>query len=212
MSKESLIDLLREIANSDMAQREEDEGRVSPLLNKVRAVIAAAQNHTPADKTANRSMSIPNSGDARGSGSLPEGIPGIHTFLGCSYCGTGECKVCGRKLVSEASDYRAMQDTFEAAHRKMTEGVAEYSRLVQQHFSSARPSERESVATNSLDWQQRKGNPLMPYLDIAVNTYAASSITRDDVTHREAMADALEAVQIEIYKAKINSIEVQEGK
>lgn len=40
MSTESLIDLLKEIANSDMAMREEDEGNTSPLLDKVRAAIA----------------------------------------------------------------------------------------------------------------------------------------------------------------------------
>ena len=63
---------------------------------------------------------------------------------------------------------------------------------------------------SSIDWQQRKGNPLMLYLDIAVKTYAASSITRDDVTHRDAMADALEAIQVAMYKDR-NEIEVQEG-
>lgn len=34
-----LIELLKEIANSDMAMREEDEGNVSSLLDKVRALI-----------------------------------------------------------------------------------------------------------------------------------------------------------------------------
>lgn len=37
------LKLLAEIANSDMAQREEDEGNVSPLLEKVRAKITALE-------------------------------------------------------------------------------------------------------------------------------------------------------------------------
>lgn len=41
-SRSDLIELLKEIANSDMAQREEDEGQVSPLLKKVRAAIKGA--------------------------------------------------------------------------------------------------------------------------------------------------------------------------
>lgn len=34
---------LAEVANSDMAQREEDEGNVSPMLGKVRAALAKAR-------------------------------------------------------------------------------------------------------------------------------------------------------------------------
>ncbi len=34
------LELLKEIVNSDMAQREEDEGNISSLLEKARALIA----------------------------------------------------------------------------------------------------------------------------------------------------------------------------
>lgn len=40
ISNKEILELLKEIANSDMAMREEDEGNVSPLLSKVRATIS----------------------------------------------------------------------------------------------------------------------------------------------------------------------------
>jgi hypothetical protein len=39
--------LLKEILNSDMAARQEDEGRKSPLLKKVRSIIAKAKIKSP---------------------------------------------------------------------------------------------------------------------------------------------------------------------
>ena len=39
-SRDSMVELFKEILNSDMAQREEDEGQTSELLQKVREVVA----------------------------------------------------------------------------------------------------------------------------------------------------------------------------
>lgn len=38
---QELVELLKEILDSDMAQREEDEGEVSPLLDKIRQALSA---------------------------------------------------------------------------------------------------------------------------------------------------------------------------
>lgn len=48
-------------------------------------IIRQHEASTPADKTANRSTSISDSGDARGSGSLPEGVPVSDTLIGATY-------------------------------------------------------------------------------------------------------------------------------
>lgn len=39
-----MLDCLKEIDNSDMAMREEDEGNVSPILQRVRNIIAKAES------------------------------------------------------------------------------------------------------------------------------------------------------------------------
>ncbi len=39
-----MIALFKEILDSDMAQREEDEGDVSPLLDKIRAILNATDD------------------------------------------------------------------------------------------------------------------------------------------------------------------------
>lgn len=45
MTTESLIALLQNVLNSDMAQREEDEGNTSPLLDSIRTALKADSRH-----------------------------------------------------------------------------------------------------------------------------------------------------------------------